>query len=179
MPRNRAFPTDRAWHAGNGPIECVGLTLAATLELGGELLCLLHRPTDPRAHGPTPPLEESDVMIQVNKSFNGEGLPDAEPKFEPGQLVRHKRYGYRGVVVSAEGHCTADPVWYMSNRTQPDRSQPWYHVLVHESSTVTYAAESSLMPDSQGVPVEHPLVDAFFSDFYDGRHIRNDRPWPA
>lgn len=118
-------------------------------------------------------------MIRINESFRGEELPDAEPAFQPGQLVRHRRYGYRGVVVSTDGHCTADPGWYMKNKTQPDRDQPWYHVLVHESGTVTYAAESSLMDDPTGLPIEHPLIAAFFSDFDNGRYTRNDQPWPG
>ena len=118
-------------------------------------------------------------MILVNKSFHGEGQPDAEPQFQPGQRVCHKRYGYRGVVVAADGHCTAGPQWYMSNKTQPVRDQPWYHVLVHQSKTVTYAAESSLIEDATGLPVEHPLVNVFFSGFDDGRYIRNDQPWPG
>jgi heat shock protein HspQ len=52
-------------------------------------------------------------------------------------------------------------------------------VLVHQSNTVTYAAESSLMEDVSGLPVEHPLVDLFFSGFDDGRYIRNAEPWPG
>ena len=100
------------------------------------------------------------------------------PKYYIGQRVCHRRYGYRGVVVEADGHCRADPQWYMSNKTQPDRDQPWYHVLVHGTMTVTYAAESNLAPDSGGVRVEHPLLEQFFSGFENGRHIRNDVPWP-
>lgn len=52
--------------------------------------------------------------------------------FEPGQLVRHRRYGYRGVVVDRDEFCEADDEWYSKNQTQPDRDQPWYHVLVED-----------------------------------------------
>ena len=117
-------------------------------------------------------------MIQINNSFRDDELPDAEPKFQPGALVRHRRYGYRGVVVAADGHCSADPTWYMSNKTQPERNQPWYHVLVHESDVVTYAAESSLRGDDSGLPIEHPLVPDFFGGIESGTYIRNDTPWP-
>ncbi len=119
------------------------------------------------------------VMIRINESFLGEEPPDTVPRFQPGQIVRHKRYGYRGVVVSADGRCQADPVWYMSNKTQPDRNQPWYHVLVHDSVHSTYVAELNLEEDDSGQQVEHPLVSAFFSGFEDGRHIRNGHPWPG
>ena len=76
------------------------------------------------------------------------------PKFLPGTLVRHRRYGYRGVVVEYDPICRADKQWYRGNRTQPNRDQPWYHVLVHGSDTVTYAAEENLQPDESGEPVE-------------------------
>ena len=118
-------------------------------------------------------------MIQINKSFRDDDLPDAEPSFLPGAIVRHRRYGYRGVVVSADGHCAADPKWYMSNKTQPDREQPWYHVLVHESNGVTYAAESSLTSDESEMPIEHPLVAIFFNGIESGSYIRNDPVWPG
>lgn len=102
----------------------------------------------------------------------------AEALFEPGQLVRHRRYGYRGVVVAFDPACQADDDWYLANRSQPDRDQPWYHVLVHDSTQVTYAAQNSLLEDDSEKEVTHPFVEHFFSRFQDGFYVRNDRPWP-
>jgi heat shock protein HspQ len=101
------------------------------------------------------------------------------PQFRPGQLVKHRRYGYRGVVVAFDPSCHASDEWYQRNQTEPLRAQPWYHVLVDGGEATTYAAETSLREDTSGRPVEHPLVPAFFSDFSGGRYVRNDRPWPA
>lgn len=101
------------------------------------------------------------------------------PIFEPGQLVQHRRYGYRGVVVDHDESCQADDKWYAKNQTQPDRDQPWYHVLVDGSSTCTYAASESLVADSSGLPIEHSLLQHFFSEFKNGVYIRNDEPWPG
>ncbi len=100
-----------------------------------------------------------------------------EPQFQLGQLVGHRRYGYRGVIVARDLFCKATNQWYESNLTQPDRNQPWYHVLVHDSSQVTYAAQSSLRADYSGKPVHHPFIGAFFSEFIDGRYTRNERPF--
>jgi heat shock protein HspQ len=103
--------------------------------------------------------------------------PARTPRFQPGQLVRHVRYGYRGVVVEVDSFCKAPDTWYLANRTQPDRNQPWYHVLVHGGGNVTYAAQASLSDDASAEPIEHPLIDAFF-DGFDGRiYTRNERPW--
>lgn len=100
------------------------------------------------------------------------------PLYVPGQLVRHRRYGYRGVIVDVDRHCRASQQWYESNQTQPDRSQPWYHVLVHAATHTTYAAQTSLEPDPSGDPIDHPLVPAFFSDFDGQAYQRNEREWP-
>lgn len=102
---------------------------------------------------------------------------DSPTEFVPGDLVRHRRHGYRGVVVDFDTSCTAADEWYQSNATQPRRDQPWYHVLVHQSAHTTYAAEENLEPDPRPDGIEHPLLDAFFDAFQDGSYVRNDRPW--
>jgi heat shock protein HspQ len=103
---------------------------------------------------------------------------DIAPLFQPGQLVRHKRYGYRGVVVDYDLTCQASDEWYQSNQTQPERKQPWYHVLVDQSRATTYPAQSSLQADGNTDPIEHPLIECFFSHFANGQYIRNSRAWP-
>lgn len=106
-------------------------------------------------------------------------IAEKPPRFQPGQLVRHKRYGYRGVVVALDRHCKADERWYQSNRTQPDRNQPWYHVLVDGSGGATYAAQENLEEDSSAQPIEHPLLEHFFIELKDGLYVRNERLWPG
>lgn len=118
-------------------------------------------------------------IMKPHRSSKSTGLTDVpERPFKPGTLVKHKRYGYRGVVVAFDESCEADEAWYLTNQTQPDRDQPWYHVLVHESEQVTYAAQTSLEPDQSTEEVDHPLVAHFFSDFQNGKYTRNETPWP-
>lgn len=102
---------------------------------------------------------------------------DALPKFRVGQLVTHARYGYRGLVVDFDMSCHADETWYRSNQTQPERSQPWYHVLVDGSSSNTYVAESNLVADVSGGGIEHPLVIEFFQKHEGSGYVRNDVVW--
>ena len=100
-----------------------------------------------------------------------------QPTFKPGQLVRHRRYGYRGVIVDYDLECQADEAWYQKNQTQPPREQPWYHVLVDGAEHTTYAAQTSLQPDHEIGEIRHPLLTVFFSDFVRGRYIRNSQTW--
>jgi len=106
-------------------------------------------------------------------------MPEQMPTFAPGQVVRHRRYEYRGLVVDFDLRCRADDAWYQKNRTRPDREQPWYHLLVDGSTVVTYAAEANLQADETGQPVHHPLVPKLFEAFHDGRYERNEVPWPG
>ena len=104
--------------------------------------------------------------------------PSRMPMFAPGQLVRHRSYGYRGVIVERDDICRAEDSWYQANQTQPSKDQPWYHVLVDGSDQITYAAQSSLLPDESLRTVDHPLVRYFFRGFDDGHYERNDQAWP-
>lgn len=113
------------------------------------------------------------IMIR-RKRPQEEGAPT---RFLPGELVRHRRYGYRGVVVDFDMKCLAPEDWYVSNKTQPPRRQPWYHVLVHGTVQTTYAAESSLAVDEGFEEIVHPLVSVYFDRFESGLYVRNDRPW--
>ena len=117
-------------------------------------------------------------MISFNRSSREHARRSETASFEPGTLVRHRRFGYRGVVVHADDSCQADDQWYSSNQTQPDRNQPWYHVLVHGTPSCTYAASENLDEDLSGLPIEHPLLSQFFTALKNGVYVRNDRPWP-
>ena len=92
-------------------------------------------------------------------------------QFRTGQIVHHKRYDYRGVIVAFDATCQADDAWYNKNRTQPTRDQPWYHVLVDDAEHMTYVAERHLETDESRAPIRHPWLTEFFSDFEAGRYI--------
>jgi hemimethylated DNA binding protein len=47
-------------------------------------------------------------------------------------------------------------------------------VLVDGSAATTYAAQTSLLEDDSTDPVSHPLVEALFESFEDGRYERNE-----
>ena len=60
--------------------------------------------------------------------------------------------------------------WYI-NKTQPNRNQPWYHVLVHDSGGLsTYVAHSNLKQDTSGQAIDHPRIGCYFTKLEDGRY---------
>lgn len=92
--------------------------------------------------------------------------------------MRHQRYGYRGVIVAADKKCQASDEWYQGNQTQPDREQPWYHVLVDGTAHSTYVAESNLQLDTDNECVLHPWINDYFESFTGEHYVRNDVSWP-
>ena len=92
-------------------------------------------------------------------------------KFKIGHVVHHKRYDYYGVIVHADDFCRADDIWYYSNRTQPDRRQPWYNVLV-DGGSQTYVAEENLELDGTERKINHPMLDRVFSTYHNGRYFQ-------
>lgn len=103
-------------------------------------------------------------------------LEDAGAKFAIGQLVRHRLFHYRGVVFDVDPVFSASEEWYRNvARTRPPKDQPWYRVLVHGATHVTYVAERNLSGDSSGEPVLHPGVSRLFERFENGFYVPRRR----
>lgn len=93
-------------------------------------------------------------------------------KYGVGQIVSHRLFGYRGVVVDVDPEFQGTEQWYEAMaKTRPPRDLPWYHVLVHGASHQTYVAERNLNPDTSGDPVVHPAVEHYFSGMADGSYV--------
>jgi len=96
----------------------------------------------------------------------------SKARFSIGELVHHKRFGYRGVIVDVDPTFQGTDEWYDEVAlSRPPKNRPWYHVLPHGADHETYVAERNLARDSSGEPVVHELVEVYFSRFVDGRYI--------
>lgn len=92
--------------------------------------------------------------------------------FYVGQVVHHLKFDYRGVIVDVDPEFQGSDEWYEKvAKSQPPKDEPWYRVLVNDAEHVTYVAERNMEADDSGLPVTHPLVDNFFSEFRDGSYI--------
>lgn len=108
-------------------------------------------------------------MSRIQEPIGTEG--DASAHFAPGELIHHKRFGYRGVVVDVDPVFQLSEEWYeQMARSRPPKDEPWYHVLVHEAMHMTYVAQRNLEPDDVGGPIRHPLLADYFDTFADGRY---------
>ncbi|MCB0406563.1 MAG: heat shock protein HspQ [Bdellovibrionales bacterium] len=94
-------------------------------------------------------------------------------KFSPGQLIVHKKYGYRGVIIEVDDRFSGTEEMYKDTTNDyPSKDQAWYHVLVDGSDYVTYVAESLLELDPSQEPINHPQLTQVFQGFEGGKYLR-------
>ena len=99
-------------------------------------------------------------------------MRDKMAKFQVGELIHHKRFDYRGVVVDVDASFSGTEEWYDTMaRSNPPKDEPWYHVLVHQAEHSTYVAERNLEADPTGEPVAHPFLDQFFDKMQNGVYV--------
>lgn len=96
-------------------------------------------------------------------------------QFSIGQVIHHKLFDYRGVIVDVDPVFSGTDEWYETVAlSRPPKDSPWYHVLVDGASHRTYVAERNLEADDSGKPVKHPLIYDFFTGFNEGAYNAKD-----
>jgi heat shock protein HspQ len=89
------------------------------------------------------------------------------PRFAPGQLVRHKTRGYRGLVFDVDARFNDTVNWIDEfDAIEILEEMPWYHVLVEGEKHSSYVAEENLVPVSRfetADEFDHPLLPQLFA----------------
>ena len=92
-------------------------------------------------------------------------------KYSLGQIIKHSKFDYRGVVFDVDAEFCGTQEWYDSvAKSRPPKDQPWYHVMVDGSDITTYVAERHLQVDNNLSAIHHPFLDVYFEDFKSGRY---------
>ncbi len=95
-------------------------------------------------------------------------------RFAVGMLVKHRLFGYRGVIYDVDPVFQGSDEWYtVMARSKPPKDAPWYRVLVHGQSHETYVAERNLERDGSAQQVQHPHLEYYFEAFENGSYRRN------
>lgn len=93
-------------------------------------------------------------------------------KYQLGQIVRHKKHPFRGVVFDVDAVFANTEEWYdaIPEESRPSKDQPFYHLLAEndQSYYVAYVSEQNLLPDISGEPIEHPDIEDMFGELEDG-----------
>ncbi len=97
-----------------------------------------------------------------------------QAKFGIGQVVRHRKYAFRGIIYDVDPVFANTQEWWESipEDVRPRKDQPFYHLYAENADTeyVAYVSEQNLLADTSGDPVRHPQVDEMFVRAQDGAY---------
>ena len=87
-------------------------------------------------------------------------------KFSIGEIVRHRLYPFRGVVVDVDPEFDNTDEWYESipPEVRPHKEQPFYHLLAENADSyyTAYVSQQNLVGDGENGPVGHPDIEELF-----------------
>lgn len=104
-------------------------------------------------------------------------MPNKTAKFPLGEHVRHRVYGFRGVVFDIDPSFNNSEEWYQSipSEVRPRKDQPFYHLLAenqHDKSPyIAYVSEQNLELEVSEEPLDHPDMEDYFLMDDDGHLV--------
>ena len=97
------------------------------------------------------------------------------PMFNIGDIVKHRIYPFRGVIVDVDPEFSNTEEWYQSIPIdlRPSKKQPFYHLMAENSETFysAYVSQQNIIMDSDNGPVDHPDLEQMFSGIQKGRYL--------
>jgi heat shock protein HspQ len=100
-------------------------------------------------------------------------------KFGIGEIVKHRKYPFRGVIYDIDPVFANTEEWWLSipEEVRPAKDQPFYHLYAENSDTeyMAYVSEQNLEADDSGAPLRNPQIDEAFVRSDTGRYMRRSR----
>ena len=97
-----------------------------------------------------------------------------EPLFNIGDIVKHKIYPFRGVIVDVDPEFSNTEDWYQSipAEIRPSKEQPYYHLMAENTETFysAYVSQQNLINDGDNGPVDHPDLEQMFTGINKGKY---------
>jgi len=117
-------------------------------------------------------------MPRYDPSFQARSALSAPPivyaRFAIGDVVRHKIFDFRGVVIDVDPVFSNSEEWYQAipEDARPRKDQPFYHLLAenNEGGYFAYVSQQNLVADDSDEPIDHPAIAGLFGAFSDGRY---------
>ena len=117
-------------------------------------------------------------MIPTEAAFS---RINSTAKYPIGNQVKHRIFGFRGVIFDVDPIFANSEEWYESipENVRPKRDQPFYHLFAeapNKAPYVAYVSEQNLVEDDElAEPISHPDIDDIFEDFIDGRFVLRNK----
>ena len=113
-------------------------------------------------------------MVRNSDSTEDKFVICAEAKFSIGQVVKHRKFPFRGVIFDVDPEFANTEEWWQSipEKIRPKKEQPFYSLLAENDQTyyIAYVSEQNLILDKTGKPIGHPGVETLFGDLTNGRY---------
>ena len=97
-------------------------------------------------------------------------------KFGIGDVVKHRKYPFRGVVYDIDPVFGNTEEWWLSipEDVRPAKDQPFYHLYAENSETEysAYVSEQNLLADDSDAPFRNPQVSEVFKRGESGRYVK-------
>jgi len=123
---------------------------------------------------------EIENNLSENKVNSSEDIKVyKEPLFNIGDIVKHRIYPFRGVIIDVDPEFSNTEEWYQSipAEIRPSRNQPYYHLMAENTETFStaYVSQQNLVKDGENGPLEHPDLEEMFSGIDKGKYqLRNE-----
>ena len=108
------------------------------------------------------------------KAFNNVKVVK-DPLFNIGDIVKHRIYPFRGVIIDVDAEFSNTEEWYQSipAEIRPSRKQPYYHLMAENSETFysAYVSQQNLVNDGVNGPLEHPDLEEIFNGIDEGKYL--------
>ena len=95
-------------------------------------------------------------------------------QFAIGQVVKHRLYDFRGVIIDVDPEFDNTEEWWLAipEEIRPHKDQPYYHLLAENAETeyIAYVSEQNLLLDETGQPLRHPQVSELFTEDENGSY---------
>ena len=97
-----------------------------------------------------------------------------QAKFGIGQVVKHRKYPFRGVIFDVDPIFTNSEDWWLSipEDVRPTKDQPFYHLFAENAETqyIAYVSEQNLLADTSREPIRHPQIAEIFERTEEGEY---------
>jgi len=123
--------------------------------------------------------DEKNETLKSKQKSSKEIKVYKDPLFNIGDIVKHRVYPFRGVIVDVDPEFSNTEEWYQSipAEIRPSRKQPYYHLMAENTETfyTAYVSQQNLVGDGENGPLEHPDLEEIFSGMNHGKyHLRNE-----
>lgn len=99
---------------------------------------------------------------------------EAKPQFCLGDVVRHRKFPFRGVIFDVDPEFMNSEEWYeaIPKEMRPRKDQPFYHLFAEgeEGPYIAYVSQQNLLPDNSEHPCSHPQIEQLFDGPTEGRY---------